>query len=693
MKSIPSETDRLATALARSLDGLCVLQAVRDDAGAIVDFRVVASNPGAERFGCRGPGSTLAGTWAAPVCDELVSVCAAVVRGTDAVTHELQLPAVGWVELRLAGMDDDEVVATLRGSGERHAIEAALRREREQSLALADEQAALRRAAEAIAHDRGPEEVIALVTRDAARLFRAHSARVARFAPDAIVVVGTWGGDTPAVGTRFPRDGGRAIARVLATGRSARVADYGALRSADPISASVVPAAYGSGMAAPIRAGATLWGGLLLVRLADDEAFTEADELRLEGFAELIGLAVTNSEAEHRLRALAATDPLTGLANHRQFQERLSAEVARASRYGHPLSLVLLDLDRFKRVNDRHGHQTGDSVLAEVARRMAQIARGGDLAARVGGEEFAWLLPETDAVGALTLAERMRAAVETEPFDVAGQLTASLGVAALGAAGDGGDLFRRADGALRWAKLAGRNRSECDRPEMPAILARGGDGLHDEHDPEHVAAIRALAMIVNSDSPHFVRHADRVAEVAEALARELGWDHARTAALSEAALLHGVGCIGIPVERAPAPGRARAVGVGRRARPRRARRPHRLARAGPGSGVLGARPPRALGRGGVPRRARRPRHPRGRPHPVRRRRLGGDHLGPATPARARPRRGAGRDGGQHRHPVLAARGRGPPAHPAALNGSARPGAARGSPPDPPARRPRRRASP
>ena len=548
MKSIPSETDRLATALARSLDGLCVLQAVRDHGGAIVDFRVVASNPGAERFGCRGPGSTLAGTWARPLCDELIGACSSVVAGTDAVTRELQLPAVGWVEIRLAGMDEDEVVATLRGTGARHATEEALRREREQSLALAEEQAALRRAAEAIAHDASPEEVIALVTRDAARLFRAESARCARFDADAIVVVGTWGGDSPPVGTHFPREGARTIARVLATGRSARVADYAALRRADPVAAEIVSADYGSGMAAPIRAGATLWGGLLLIRLADDEAFTQADEERLEGFAELIGLAVTNSESEHRLRALAATDPLTGLANHRQFQERLSEEVSRAARYGHPLSLVLLDLDRFKRVNDRHGHQAGDAVLAEVARRMAQIARTGDLAARVGGEEFAWLLPDTDAVGALTLAERMRSAVEAEPFEVAGRLTASLGVAALGAPGDGDDLFRRADGALRWAKLAGRNRSECDRPEMPAILERRRDGLIDDHDPEHVSAIRALAMIVDSDSPHFVRHSDRVAEVAEAIARTLGWDHQRTAALCEAALLHGVGGIGVPVD-------------------------------------------------------------------------------------------------------------------------------------------------
>ena len=478
MKSIPSEADRLATALATSLDGLCVLHAVRD-AGTIRDFRITASNPGAERFGCRGPGSGLADWWPAPVCSELEGVCSSVLETGAPVTHEMRMPGVGWVELRLAAMSGDELVATLRDTTLRHTAEEELRREREQSVALADEQAALRGVAEAIAHDATPDEIIALVTRDAARLFSADSSRVARFEDDAIVVVGTWGDDAPPVGTRFPRGGGRTIARVAQTGRSARVSDYAALRSDDAVSAQVIPADYGSGMAAPIVSGGRLWGGLLVIRFAAGTAFTEAEEERLEGFAGLIGLAIASSEAERRLRELASTDALTGLANQRAFHDRMAEEVARSSRYGHPLSLVLLDLDRFKLVNDRNGHQVGDTVLREVARRLARLARAGDLAARVGGEEFALLLPDTDAEGAVALAERARREMEAEPFAGAGSLTASLGVAALGgggAASDGDDLYRRADTALGWAKLSGsqphRTRSRGDhratgRPDGP----------------------------------------------------------------------------------------------------------------------------------------------------------------------------------------------------------------------------------
>src|SRR5680860_1076123 len=103
-------------------------------------------------------------------------------------------------------------------------------------------------------------------------------------------------------------------------------------------------------MSAPVRVGPRVWGGLLVVRLTGGEPFSEGDELRLGRFAELIGVAISNAESTRRLRALAATDPLTGLANHRAFQERLAQEVSRAARSTTPLALVLLDLDRFKRV-------------------------------------------------------------------------------------------------------------------------------------------------------------------------------------------------------------------------------------------------------------------------------------------------------------------------------------------------------
>src|SRR3954453_17060201 len=132
---------------------------------------------------------------------------------------------------------------------------------------------------------------------------------------------------------------------------------------------------------------------------------------------------------------LALLDPLTGLPNRRAFDARLGEEGARESRTGRPLSLVLLDLDHFKRVNDGHGHPAGDAVLVEAGRRLTTAARPGYALARVGGEEFAWLLPEAAAEEAGAAADRARAAVSGRAFTDDLQVTASAGVCGLVAAG------------------------------------------------------------------------------------------------------------------------------------------------------------------------------------------------------------------------------------------------------------------
>jgi diguanylate cyclase (GGDEF)-like protein len=185
------------------------------------------------------------------------------------------------------------------------------------------------------------------------------------------------------------------------------------------------------------------------------------DRLRLGGFVaryvaagdpeggELAGLA----EASRR-------DGLTGLPNRRAFDEELAREVARAGRTGGPLAVVVLDVDRFKAVNDRHGHAAGDAVLREVAARAAAAARRGDLAARIGGEEFALILPSADLAGAAELAERIRAAIAGSPVHAGEPLavTASLGCAALAPGEAPGALLARADARLYEAKRAGRDR-------------------------------------------------------------------------------------------------------------------------------------------------------------------------------------------------------------------------------------------
>lgn len=167
-------------------------------------------------------------------------------------------------------------------------------------------------------------------------------------------------------------------------------------------------------------------------------------------------------QAYAEVERLARTDPLTGLANRRHFMEALDLEVERSERYGRPLSVVALDMDHFKSVNDTHGHGAGDTVLQEAARALRSVCRDVDLAARLGGEELALLLPETDAAGARTVAERVReriaAAAHRSPTARPFRVTASLGVATAKQGASGESLLQAADQALYRAKDLGRNR-------------------------------------------------------------------------------------------------------------------------------------------------------------------------------------------------------------------------------------------
>lgn len=167
--------------------------------------------------------------------------------------------------------------------------------------------------------------------------------------------------------------------------------------------------------------------------------------------------------ANEELERLANTDPLTGLANRRHFTGMLERETERSARYSRPLSIVLLDLDHFKKVNDTHGHAAGDDVLRAAAAVLKAACRDVDLAARIGGEELALLLPETDSGGAEIVAERVREEIEAgrhrSPEGVRFRVTASIGVASSrGGDGSGEDLLQASDKALYAAKDGGRNR-------------------------------------------------------------------------------------------------------------------------------------------------------------------------------------------------------------------------------------------
>jgi diguanylate cyclase (GGDEF)-like protein len=169
---------------------------------------------------------------------------------------------------------------------------------------------------------------------------------------------------------------------------------------------------------------------------------------------------------ELSLEKAANTDALTGAYNRRHFMSQLSAEIARSDRYSHKMCLLMLDIDYFKKINDEFGHPTGDLTLQHFTGLCFQSARKTDIIARMGGEEFAILLPETDTKGAYVIAERIRSTIEQSSFESTERdnfnITASIGLAERSSTTIGEeDLISLADNALYEAKTSGRNRIVC----------------------------------------------------------------------------------------------------------------------------------------------------------------------------------------------------------------------------------------
>jgi diguanylate cyclase (GGDEF)-like protein len=203
-------------------------------------------------------------------------------------------------------------------------------------------------------------------------------------------------------------------------------------------------------------------GVMTIARQGDP--FTAAER---DVFLYLLGQVSSSIEniALHELVSeQAITDELTGLSNNRRFRKLIEKEAERAARFDHELSLIILDIDDFKQINDTYGHLQGDEVLRMIGRVLHLESRGVDEPARYGGEEFAVALPETDIEGALELAERIRERIEAEPVPRVGRsgtikVTASAGVASMRVTADGADaLIATADEALYDAKRAGKNR-------------------------------------------------------------------------------------------------------------------------------------------------------------------------------------------------------------------------------------------
>jgi diguanylate cyclase (GGDEF)-like protein len=248
---------------------------------------------------------------------------------------------------------------------------------------------------------------------------------------------------------------------------------------------------------------------------------------------------------------LALTDPLTGLGNHRHFHERLARELEHALRYGRTLAVCLVDVDDFKRINDRFGHPAGDRVLSIVAARLRQTGE----AFRLGGDEFVVLLPGYEASEARTAAESIIDRISAIDLEHMGEITVSAGIAvAPDHATDRDELLRLVDSALYWAKEYGKNQARTYRSDAVELaelkrLASGGDRA------ARLRAAASLARAVDARDVYTGFHSQRVSQLAGRIAARLGLDREQIELTRLAASLHDLGKLALPEEllRKPAP--------------------------------------------------------------------------------------------------------------------------------------------
>jgi diguanylate cyclase (GGDEF)-like protein len=259
---------------------------------------------------------------------------------------------------------------------------------------------------------------------------------------DVVASVGL-GGSEPAATVSSPPDGSapRSISIAYDYGPTDETGDRPPIRA---------------GLAVPLTCDGEQIGYLAAYSRSGAGALGEARAAELEELALRAAPAIDNARRFREARQLADLDALTGLHNRRYFHETLAREVARAHRYSRSLALVVFDLDDFKAINDRIGHLAGDTVLAEASDRVRGVVRFADVACRVGGDEFAVILPESSVTDADQLYKRLEQAVFANPVRQAGRLHISAGVTELQPEDDAVSFFERADEALYQAKAAGK---------------------------------------------------------------------------------------------------------------------------------------------------------------------------------------------------------------------------------------------
>jgi diguanylate cyclase (GGDEF)-like protein len=339
-------------------------------------------------------------------------------------------------------------------------------RVRRQAERLAAEQGALRRVATAVVSGEPADRFYQIVAVEAGQLLGAGGAGILRLdGSDLATMLGSWAlsaNRKHRVGDTFPIAPDSELARALAAVRPVR-ADWVEATS------SLGKLGYGSSIVAPIQVAGRTWGFLAVASIGS-RVFVSEHERRLTEFAGLISTAITNIEDRAALAEQASTDALTGVANHRAFYQRLTADMARARRYGTPLSVAMIDVDRFKLVNDAGGHEAGDEILVRVARCLSDATRAEDTLARVGGDEFAWILPETAGGEAVLAVERARVVIAADG-DASPRVTLSVGICDTRHTADPTELVRLADRALYSSKQHGRDQVRLYAPASTDELA------------------------------------------------------------------------------------------------------------------------------------------------------------------------------------------------------------------------------
>jgi diguanylate cyclase (GGDEF)-like protein len=329
----------------------------------------------------------------------------------------------------------------------------------------------------------------------------------------------------------------------------------------------------------PITYGESLLG-VLNIENRNENAFLPQDVLILNTLADLLATALHNAFVFQKLQQQSITDGLTGIKTRRFFWEALSAEWKRASRSGRPFSVVLIDLDKFKEVNDTMGHFEGDHVLARVGRLLEQKSRQSNVVARYGGDEFIVLMPETGAEQAQVLAERLRQWLAGDPMLSEHHITGSFGVASFPMHGFSiEDIIRVADAGMYVSKRSGGNSVSTAQEyvegqgfarQRQQISAYIEGFLQREHTgPEHLSeltttlyklcggdedcnapllkeAIESLTRAAESRELQTAGHGDLVARYTEVIARALGLSSEETTDLVYAARVHDVGKIFVP---------------------------------------------------------------------------------------------------------------------------------------------------